>query len=585
MEALLPLSKEDRKWKRLRLISQWVVDKLWRQLSVGDCNYNFGLRLTKIKALEEEIVITITQRVTKAWLFSISTDAESATNRPDQNEEGMFADILLNFLMDECCEQVAGISRYNGFAYAAFGAAGNVLGEMSSTSAESGAWSLVTSPCKTLPSSQPLPSPPSPPPRCCSRKIYTVKGHHVLLSNLLEGLFPCQHIDRRLPGYFGLSFFFFFNSYLAIVPWTMYIQPGYFSKKLAGYERVRQKKMEQNLLEMKAAGINVPNSLFGNFGLNQSGSGKGNDKEKDIGRVVNGDPDYEPCDGEGRVASDSDNDDPSGPLTNQVKGTSPRKKKGCSSAQLLKKSQRTQEDGGSSRGATQAQQLPTLPIEQTDMFCSPHTVVGCVATPATPSTVSQNLRRKRGPTKLKTIAVDGGSRTEVEFDKNGQPIGDGSIKLSSFLGPLVREIVPYTLSDWRKLPTGMAEILWQSVKVRFNLHEDWHREMVFRRMNEDWRASKLTLVRKVRNALNEEERLKLQPDNIKSLQDWKDFVKEKTSEQFKVRSNKFKGMRQKQLELQHTMSRKGYARLTAELVIPLLFCSLSKIIVLHIYKL
>ncbi|XP_058184474.1 uncharacterized protein LOC131301962 isoform X1 [Rhododendron vialii] len=111
----------------------------------------------------------------------------------------------------------------------------------------------------------------------------------------------------------------------------------------------------------------------------------------------------------------------------------------------------------------------------------------------------------------------------------------------------------------------MAEILWQSVQVRFNLHEEWHREMVFRKMNEDWRASKSTLVRKVRNASNEEERLKLQPDNIKSLQDWKDFVKEKTSEQFKVRSNKFKGMRQKQLELQHTMSRKGYARLTIEL--------------------
>ncbi|XP_058219858.1 uncharacterized protein LOC131330327 [Rhododendron vialii] len=199
------------------------------------------------------------------------------------------------------------------------------------------------------------------------------------------------------------------------------------------------------------------------------------------------------------------------------------------------------------------------------MFCSPHTVVGSVATPAIPSTVSQNLKCKRGPTKLKTIAVDGGSRIEVKFDENGQPIGDGSIKLSSFLGPLVREIVPYTISDWRKLPTGMAEILWRSVKVRFNLHEEWHREMVFQRMNEDWRASKSTLVRKVRNASNEEERLKLQLDNIKSLQDWKDFVKEKTSEQFKVRSNKFKGMRQKQLELQHTMSRKGYAWLTAEL--------------------
>ncbi|KAG5557317.1 hypothetical protein RHGRI_007537 [Rhododendron griersonianum] len=135
--------------------------------------------------------------------------------------------------------------------------------------------------------------------------------------------------------------------------------------------------MEQNFLEMKALGINMPKSLLGNY-EEIYGNGKGNDKKKDIGRVVNGDPDYEPCDGEGRVTSDSDNDDPSASQANQVKGTSPRKKKGCSSAQLLKKSQRTQEDGGSPQGATQAQQLPTSPTEQTDMFCSPHTVVGCV---------------------------------------------------------------------------------------------------------------------------------------------------------------------------------------------------------------
>lgn len=58
--------------------------------------------------------------------------------------------------------------------------------------------------------------------------------------------------------------------------------------------------------------------------------------------------------------------------------------------------------------------------------------------------------------------------------------------------------------------------------------------MVFRSMNEDWRASKSTLVGKVRKASNEEERLNLQPDNVKSVHDWKAFVKEKTSAKFKV---------------------------------------------------
>ncbi|KAF7154234.1 hypothetical protein RHSIM_Rhsim01G0098700 [Rhododendron simsii] len=150
------------------------------------------------------------------------------------------------------------------------------------------------------------------------------------------------------------------------------------------------------------------------------------------------------------------------------------------------------------------------------------------ATNAAHTIESQKLKRKRGPTKLKTIVVDGGSRIEVKFDENSQPIGDGSIKLSSFLGPLVREIVPYRLSDWRKLPSGLAAVLWQSIQVRFNLHEEWHRDMCFQRMVED-------------------------------------FVKEKTSAAFKVKSEKFQEMRKTQLELQHTLSRKGYARLTAEL--------------------
>ena len=33
---------------------------------------------------------------------------------------------------------------------------------------------------------------------------------------------------------------------------------------------------------------------------------------------------------------------------------------------------------------------------------------------------------------------------------------------------------------------------------------------------------------------NEQERMKLRPDNISSMSEWKSFVKEKTSEKFKV---------------------------------------------------
>ncbi|KAK0577575.1 hypothetical protein LWI29_035255 [Acer saccharum] len=85
---------------------------------------------------------------------------------------------------------------------------------------------------------------------------------------------------------------------------------------------------------------------------------------------------------------------------------------------------------------------------------------------------SQASKRKRGCTKMKTIAVDPSSRIEVQFNSLGQAYGDGSVSLSSFLGPLVREIVPYTLTDWRKLPKDTRAILWQCIQAKINSIRD-----------------------------------------------------------------------------------------------------------------
>ena len=49
-----------------------------------------------------------------------------------------------------------------------------------------------------------------------------------------------------------------------------------------------------------------------------------------------------------------------------------------------------------------------------------------------------------------------------------------------------------------------------------------------------WRASKSRLVKKIVEAPNDAERLKLRPDNIKTEVDWKAFVREKLSADFKV---------------------------------------------------
>ncbi|XP_058191056.1 uncharacterized protein LOC131308221 isoform X2 [Rhododendron vialii] len=76
-------------------------------------------------------------------------------------------------------------------------------------------------------------------------------------------------------------------------------------------------------------------------------------------------------------------------------------------------------------------------------------------------------------------------------------------------------------------------VLEITLQVRFKLDKEWERDQVFKQMGGLWRASKSRLVSDVKNATNEEERLQLQPDNIKLVHDWKDFVKEKTSQEFK----------------------------------------------------
>lgn len=77
--------------------------------------------------------------------------------------------------------------------------------------------------------------------------------------------------------------------------------------------------------------------------------------------------------------------------------------------------------------------------------------------------MQQVLKKRRGPTKMKTIAI--GNKVDITFNEYGQPIEEASIGMASFLGPLVREVVPVTLNDWRKLSTRFKEILWTSIQV------------------------------------------------------------------------------------------------------------------------
>lgn len=103
-----------------------------------------------------------------------------------------------------------------------------------------------------------------------------------------------------------------------------------------------------------------------------------------------------------------------------------------------------------------------------------------------------------------------------------------------------------------------------------------------------WRSYKSRVVREIRDAPNNAERMKLRPKNIPSIE-WRKFIKEKTSKEFQVStaylltficlnllnrllaniymqaiSDKYKERRNTQIP--HTSSRKGMVRLAEDMV-------------------
>ncbi|KAJ0078191.1 hypothetical protein Patl1_36993 [Pistacia atlantica] len=125
------------------------------------------------------------------------------------------------------------------------------------------------------------------------------------------------------------------------------------------------------------------------------------------------------------------------------------------------------------------------------------------------------------------------------------------------------KIVPFTIPDWRKLPSDMREKLWKCVQARYKLDQEWQKHYVLKEMGALWRTSKSRLVSNIKMAKNEEERMVLKPDNIKSISEWKKFVEEKLGPRFKGKSEEMKNRRKKQTS--YTGGRRGYARMTEDI--------------------
>ncbi|KAL0844753.1 hypothetical protein Bca101_017999 [Brassica carinata] len=141
-------------------------------------------------------------------------------------------------------------------------------------------------------------------------------------------------------------------------------------------------------------------------------------------------------------------------------------------------------------------------------------------------------KNRRGPTKMRRVAENPNEKVAVTFNDFGEHVGPGSVTLSSFLGPLVREHVP----------------------GRFNLEEEWQKAAIFKQLGSLWRAGKSRLVSQVRAAKTVAERIELKPSNVPSIQLWNTWVRSKTTSSFTEISNRYRELRKNQIP--HTTSRK-----------------------------
>ncbi|KAI8537840.1 hypothetical protein RHMOL_Rhmol09G0055400 [Rhododendron molle] len=260
----------------------------------------------------------------------------------------------------------------------------------------------------------------------------------------------------------------------------MYVSPGFLSQQLTGYEKFRNRNVEENLQVLESFGIKSLSKAL--FGSNHGGNTKGTHKRKNKAGHGNIDEDYLPSNGEGRVSSSEEDDDSSdddvssGSQANKVTRTGPGKKngpgekKGTSDAQPLRKSQRTQENGcqdlqiqahtilaeGMAEVAAQPTQLPTSPTEQTNPFGSPHTIVS--------NTVSSSIvgqKRVRGPTRGKNVdhmRKTLGHPIPVVINPETMSIeGKYATSVACAIGLNIRDHAPVRDIGWRDIDFGIRE--------------------------------------------------------------------------------------------------------------------------------
>ncbi|GLT77315.1 hypothetical protein SLA2020_489130 [Shorea laevis] len=178
---------------------------------------------------------------------------------------------------------------------------------------------------------------------------------------------------------------------------------------------------------------------------------------------------------------------------------------------------------------------------------------------------AKKMKRARGPTRCLFLRdLPKGQRITVPINKEGQPFGPESSKLSNFLGTMARNghRAPLTFINWKEIPDSYKEDMWQSVQKNFDVDPSC-KTWVLKSLAKKWRNWKTELKAKhYYPHKTDEERLKDCPPRIVSNQ-WPILISYWNSESAKMQCaiNKANCTKQK---VAHATGTKSYATILEE---------------------
>ncbi|PRQ57802.1 hypothetical protein RchiOBHm_Chr1g0352301 [Rosa chinensis] len=160
-----------------------------------------------------------------------------------------------------------------------------------------------------------------------------------------------------------------------------------------------------------------------------------------------------------------------------------------------------------------------------------------------------------------------GKKFKVTYSDTGNPNGRTRHTLQSYIGMLVRTMVPINVDSWPEVDPDLKANIWTDIQDTFKVAPE-SRKLVLSSAGVKWRYFKTTLTRKyVLPFLGKKKKLRKPPKQYSyvGLQPWKEFVKQRTSEEW-LKLHQKQSERVRKRKYHHRLSRKGYLGLEEELV-------------------